>query len=53
MEVVSAPHLTLDDFIHIMEKEILGPFYDLLKERQGNWGTDLQKIPVVCIGAQV
>ena len=53
MEVISAPHLTPDDFIHIMEKDIVGPFFDVLKERQGNWGQDLQKIPVVCIGVQV
>ena len=53
MEIVAAPHLKPDDFIFIMEKEVMGPFYDLLKERRGDWGGDLQKIPVVCVGAQV
>ena len=52
MEVVAAPHLHPDDFTHIM-KETLQPFYDLLRERQGEWSEDLQKIPVLCIGPQV
>ena len=52
MEVVDAPHLNHDDFTQIM-KDVLQPFYDLLRERQGDWSEDLQKIPVVCIGPQV
>lgn len=52
MEVVAAPHLHPDDFTHIM-KETLQPFYNLLRERRGEWGEDLQKIPVICIGPQV
>jgi len=51
MEVVAAPHLHPDDFTHIM-KETLQPFYNLLRERRGEWGEDLQKIPVICIGPQ-
>ena len=52
MEIVAAPHLHHDDFASIMKTEVVDPFYEKLKMRRGEW-SDLQKIPVRCVGAQV